>query len=85
VDLLLCKGIKAVPWSKGKGSWGSSRGDLLARAGMPLRLDVQDRLPGGVRKEHLRRLDDQGLTAADVMTAPVATLNIKTKVPDAWR
>ncbi len=84
VDLLLCKGIKAVPVVEGKRVVGIvTGGDLLARAGMPLRLDVQDRLPGGVRKEHLRRLDDQGLTAADVMTAPVATLNIKTKVPDA--
>ncbi len=84
VDLLLRKGIKAVPVVEGKRVVGIvTGGDLLARAGMPLRLDVQDRLPGGVRKEHLRHLDDQGLTAADAMTAPVATLNIKTRVPDA--
>ncbi|NMC50420.1 MAG: CBS domain-containing protein [Desulfovibrio sp.] len=84
VDLLLRKGIKAVPVVEGKRVVGIvTGGDLLARAGMPLRLDVQDQLPGGVRKEHLRSLDDQKRTAADVMTAPVATLNIKTSVPDA--
>ncbi len=84
VDLLLRRGVKAVPVVEKKTIVGIvTGGDLLARAGMPLRLDVQNQLPGGVRKEHLRRLDDQGHSAADVMTAPVATLNIKTSVPNA--
>ncbi|QLA15921.1 DUF190 domain-containing protein [Desulfolutivibrio sulfoxidireducens] len=84
VDLLLRREIKAVPVVKGKRVVGIvTGGDLLSRAGMPLRLDVQSQLPADLREEHLRRLNALGRTVADVMSHPVATLNIKTSVPDA--
>ena len=76
--------LQFVPVLDGKRVAGIvTGGDLIKRAGMPLRLDIQSQLPDSLRKEHIRCLDYQGLTAKEVMSSPVATLNIKTRVPDA--
>jgi CBS-domain-containing membrane protein/PII-like signaling protein len=84
VELLLRRGIKAVPVVDGKGVTGIiTGGDLLSRGGMPLSLDMQCALPSAMRNEHVQCLDFQDLRAANVMSAPVQTLNIKTKVSDA--
>ena len=86
VELLLRREIKAVPVMEGKRIAGIiTGGDLLSRGGMPLSLDMQCALPTAMRDEHVRCLDFGGLSAADVMTSPVQTLNIKTRVPDALR
>lgn len=84
VELLLRRGIKAVPVVDGKGVAGIiTGGDLLSRGGMPLSLDMQCALPSAMRNEHVQCLDFQDLRAAAVMSSPVQTLNIRTKVPDA--
>lgn len=86
VELLLRRAIKAVPVIDGKGVVGIiTGGDLLSRGGMPLSLDMQCALPSAMRDEHVRCLDFKDLRAADVMTRPVQTLNIKTKVSDAMQ
>lgn len=86
VELLLRREIKAVPVMDGKGVAGIiTGGDLLSRGGMPLSLDMQCALPSAMRDEHVRCLDFKDLRAADVMTRPVQTLNIKTKVSDAMQ
>jgi len=86
VELLLRREIKAVPVMDGKSVVGIiTGGDLLSRGGMPLSLDMQCSLPTVMRDEHVRCLDFKNLSAADVMTSPVQTLNIKTRVPDALR
>lgn len=84
VELLLHREVKALPVLDMKKIVGIiTGGDLLQRAEMPLRLDVQRQLPPEFRADHIRRLDDGGLTAQDVMSAPVQTINIKARVPDA--
>lgn len=84
VDMLLRRRVKAVPVLDGKKIAGIvTGGDLLARGNMLLRLDIQDQLPDSLKTEHIRCLDYQGLTAKEVMSSPVVTLNIKTRVPDA--
>ena len=86
VELLLRREIKAVPVMDGKSVVGIiTGGDLLSRGGMPLSLDMQCALPTAMRDEHVRCLDFKNLSAADVMTSPVQTLNVKTRVSDALR
>jgi CBS-domain-containing membrane protein len=84
VELLLHREVKALPVVEGKNIVGIiTGGDLLQRAGMPLRLDVQRVLPPEFFADHLRQLDQGGLKAKDVMSSPAHTLNIKARVPDA--
>lgn len=84
VDLLLRRKVKAVPVLDGKAIKGIiTGGDLLSRGGMPLSLDAQCGLPAAMRDEHVRCLDFRNLLAGDIMTSPVQTLNIKTRVSDA--
>jgi hypothetical protein len=84
VDLLLRRKVKAVPVLEGKAIKGViTGGDLLSRGGMPLSLDAQCSLPAAMRDEHIRCLDFRNLLAKDIMTTPVQTLNIKTRVRDA--
>lgn len=84
VELLLQRKVKAVPVLEGKTIRGIiTGGDLLSRGGMPLSLDAQCSLPANMRDEHVRCLDFRNLVAGDIMTSPVQTLNIKTKVSDA--
>lgn len=84
VDLLLRRKVKAVPVLDGKTIKGIiTGGDLLSRGEMPLSLDAQCILPAVMREEHVRCLDFKNLLARDIMTSPVQTLNIKTRVSDA--
>lgn len=84
VELLLRREVKAVPVMDGKKIVGIiTGGDLLARGGMPLSLDMQCALPSAMRDEHVRCLDFKELRASDVMSSSVQTLNIKTTVMDA--
>ena len=82
VEHLLRREVKAVPVMDGRGIAGIiTGGDLLARARMPLRLDMQGQLPFGQGALP----DFEGLLARDVMTSPVRTVNIKTTVDDALK
>lgn len=84
VALLLRREIKAVPVMDGRTIAGIiTGGDLLARARMPLRLDMHGHMPPELRGQHDHGLEFQGLEAQDVMTCPVQTLNIRTTVDDA--
>ncbi|MBF0482692.1 MAG: DUF190 domain-containing protein [Desulfovibrionaceae bacterium] len=86
VELLIRREVKSLPIVDGGRIKGViTGGDLMSRANMPLRLDVQCQLPRELRAEHVRCLDLEGLTAKDVMTSPAQTVNIKTNVPDALR
>ncbi|OIN98786.1 MAG: signal transduction protein [Desulfovibrionaceae bacterium CG1_02_65_16] len=82
--LLLDKGIKAVPVVQGRKVLGMvTGGDLLKRAGLGLRVSLHEALPQELRGEESHKLDMAGKTARDVMSGPVATVNIRARVPEA--
>jgi CBS domain-containing protein len=84
--LLLDRGVKALPVVDGQRIVGIlTGGDLLQRAAMALRLEVQRQLPETLRDEHIRALDLGGLKAGDVMSSPVQTIDDRTTVRDALR
>jgi CBS domain-containing protein/nucleotide-binding universal stress UspA family protein len=75
VELLNEKGIKSIPViEQGKIVGIITGGDLLARAGMGLRLSLQRALPAHVFSQYIRQLTDEGKTAKDIMTSPVVTI-----------
>jgi CBS domain-containing protein len=83
LDLLLGRGIKAVPVIEGGKAVGMiTGGDLLSRAGMGLRLSLHEVLPRQMRDEERQKLALQGKTARDVMSAPALTVNIRARVPE---
>jgi len=83
---MLERDIKAVPVVQDGEVLGIvTGGDLLERGGMSLRLSLHQELPGLIREEQVTALDQLGKTARDVMTAPVATIGIRAKVPEAAR
>jgi CBS domain-containing protein len=82
--LLLHGKFKALPvLENGKIVGIITGGDLLQRAAMPLRLDVQRQLPDDMRAEQMRLFKNNGLRAKDIMTTPVVTINVKTRVAEA--
>ncbi len=84
LDLLLTRGIKAVPVKEGNKAVGMiTGGDLLARAGMAFRLSLQAELPPEMRGEEARRLAVAGKTARDVMSGQPVAVNIRATVPEA--
>ena len=86
VDLLLRREVKAVPVMDGRNIAGIvTGGDLLTRARMPLRLDMQGQLPFEQRCEQGAASGFAGLVAQDIMSSPARTLNIKTDVVDALK
>ncbi|GAB6111540.1 DUF190 domain-containing protein [Desulfomicrobium salsuginis] len=86
VDLLLRREVKAVPVMDGRNIAGIvTGGDLLSRARMPLRLDMQGQLPFEQRCEQGAASGFAGLVAQDIMSSPARTLNIKTDVVDALK
>jgi CBS domain-containing protein len=86
VDLLLRREVKAVPVMEGRRIVGIiTGGDLLSRARMPLRLDMQGQLPFAERSAQAAAPEFAGMTAQDIMTSPARTLNIKTTVVDALK
>ncbi len=75
VELLLRRQVKAVPvLAKGRVKGIVTGGDLLQRGAMALRLEVQRQLPETLLSDQLRQLDEGGLKAADVMSAPAQTI-----------
>ncbi len=84
VALLLRREIKAVPVMENRSVVGIiTGGDLLARAKMPLRLDMHGHVPPELRGPQSHGLEFEAMEAQDIMTRPVQTLNIKTTVDDA--
>jgi CBS domain-containing protein len=83
VDLLLARDVKAVPVTDqaGKVLGIVTGGDLLTRGGMETRLSLQNILPEDVRAGELAKI--AGMTAADVMTAPVVTIGERASLRDA--
>jgi CBS domain-containing protein len=86
VELLIQRDLKAVPVVEaGKVVGIITGGDLLRRAGMGLRLSLQQVLPQPAVADQLRQLAEQGKTAATIMTTPVITVPKMTKVSEAAR
>ena len=83
VDLLLSHDFKAVPVVDEAGVVAGivTGGDILMRGGMEARLSLQDILPEEVRDAEREKLS--GLTAADVMTTPVATISDRAGLREA--
>ncbi|EHJ47130.1 protein of unknown function DUF190 [Solidesulfovibrio carbinoliphilus subsp. oakridgensis] len=83
VDLLLARGVKAVPviGENGKVAGVVTGGDLLARGGMDTRLSLQNILPDDVRAGERARM--AGLTARDVMTSPAVTIGERAGLREA--
>lgn len=75
LQLLVEKQLKAVPVVDGGRIVGIiTGGDLLARAGMELRLSLQRTLPPDVLSRQIQKLAEEGKTARDIMTSPVITI-----------
>jgi CBS domain-containing protein len=75
LQLLVEKQLKAVPVVDGGRIVGIiTGGDLLARAGMELRLSLQRTLPADVFSRQIQKLAAEGKTARDIMTSPVITI-----------
>lgn len=83
VDLLLARGVKAVPviGQNGKIAGIVTGGDLLSRGGMDTRLSLQNILPDDVRAGERARMAE--LTAADVMTSPAVTIGQRASLREA--
>ena len=76
VALLLQKGYRSLPVVDDSGRILGliTDGDLLRRAGLRSRLDLQIELPAAAWQQQLADLRTQGLTAAALMTTPVITI-----------
>jgi len=84
VRLLLQKGVKAAPViDKNRIVGIITGGDLLQRASMELRLDLQSQLSPELQDEHFQLLKTKGLAAGDIMTSPAQTINVKTNLSEA--
>lgn len=83
VDLLLSRGVKAVPVAGpgGKVLGIVTGGDLLTRGGLETRLSLQNILPEDVREDERAHL--AGQTASDVMTAPAVTIDERASLREA--
>jgi CBS domain-containing protein/PII-like signaling protein len=77
MDLLIGKMYKAVPVVDAERRVVGliTDGDLLARGGLKQRLSVTERLDRGTLAEQLAEMRRAGLSARDVMTAPVHTVS----------
>jgi CBS domain-containing protein len=84
VRLLLKHKIKALPVvEKGWLVGVVTGGDLLSRAVIGLRLDLQHHLPPEILAEEIRRIEAGGGRASDIMSSPVITVSVKAKIPEA--
>lgn len=77
VTLLLQEGYRSLPVVDPNGRLQGiiTDGDLLQRAGLAARLDLQAELPAPDWQAQLAALRAQGTTAADLMTAPVIAIS----------
>ena len=85
--LLVDRDVKAAPVvdADGRVVGVITGGDLLERGGLPVRLSLQKDLPPDLAAHHLRLLEESGQTAADIMTAQPATIQVDAPVRDAAR
>jgi CBS domain-containing protein/nucleotide-binding universal stress UspA family protein len=87
VELLIARGVKAVPVVDQNG-WVVgiiTGGDLLERAGLSLRLSLQQQVDPSIVRAELASLAASGQIAADVMTADVTTIDERTPLREAAR
>lgn len=84
LETLIAKGCKSVPVVSEKKAVGLiTGGNLLLRTGMSLRLSLQRSLSSEDQAAQIRELAREGRTAADIMSSPVLTVNVKAKLPEA--
>lgn len=84
LETLIAKGCKSVPVVANKKVVGLiTGGNLLLRTGMSLRLSLQHALSAEEQAALIRELAREGKTAADIMSSPVQTINVKAKLPEA--
>lgn len=85
VGLLLRRGRRSVPVldEAGRVSGIITDGDLLRRAGMAVRLDLQSELSEEQVRRQVRSLQEAGQTAADIMTGPVVTIQMDSTMQQA--
>lgn len=78
VTLLLQKGYRSLPVIDGNGRLRGiiTDGDLLRRAGLIARLDLQGDIPALDWQTQLTDLREQGITAVNLMTNPVITIPV---------
>ncbi|MCL4870797.1 MAG: DUF190 domain-containing protein [Anaerolineae bacterium] len=76
VGLLLQKGFRSLPVVDDRGRIQGilTDGDLLRRAGLSSRLDLQTELPAAAWQAQVNSLQTQGLDAAALMSQPVITI-----------
>src|SRR6266545_4617426 len=87
VELLITRGVKAVPVVDQNG-WVVgiiTGGDVLERAGLSLRLSLQQQVDPHIVREELASLAAGGQVAADVMTTDVTTIDERTPLREAAR
>lgn len=85
VTLLLHRGRRSVPVvdDQERVLGIITDGDLLRRAGLKARLDLQEELSESQLQKQLAALKDTGKTAADIMTHPVVTVQSSDTVRQA--
>ena len=78
VTLLLQKGYRSLPVVDGNGRLRGiiTDGDLLRRAGLIARLDLQADIPAPDWQAQLTDLREQEITAVNLMTSPVITIPV---------
>lgn len=83
--LLLHRELRSVPVVDDQGRVVGiiTDGDLLRRAGLLVRLGLQEELSGQAVQEQLARLQESGLRARDIMTQPVITVRTDDSVRNA--
>ena len=87
VEMLITRGVKAVPVVDSN-SWVVGMitgGDLLERAGLSLRLSLQQHVDPRIVRDEIAALTAGGKVAADVMTADVTTIDEQTPLREATR
>lgn len=85
VTLLLHRGRRSLPVVNEQGHVLGiiTDGDLLRRAGLAARLDLQEELSEQRLQQQVSALQDMGKTAADIMTRPVITVQATDMVREA--
>lgn len=84
VRLMRVKNLKAVPVTDGPRIVGMvTGGDLLTRAGLPLRLDLYTLLPDSIRDRIPDNMADTSVR--DIMSSPVTTLSPDAALTEALR
>ncbi len=85
VTLLLQKGYRSLPVvdENGRPLGIITDGDLLRRAGLSARLDLQADLPAATWEQQLAELRTQGGTAVSLMTSPVITISVSAPLHQA--